>query len=330
MTGTSPLAVVAIGGNALITDEDHQQLTDQAHAVARACGALADLAAKGWRVVVTHGNGPQVGFILRRSEIAHDEVPEVPMDYATADTQGAIGSMFQRALFQEFSRRNLDLAAVTLVTHVVVDASDPAFSRPDKPIGPFFTEDRARYLAEKLGWKVAEDSGRGWRRIVASPRPLSILEGAEIGLLSDHGRLVVACGGGGIPLVRGADGSLTGVEAVVDKDRTSALLARNLGADAFLLCTGVEAVFTGWGTPQARRLDRISTAEAQRLLDGGEFGAGSMAPKVEAALDYLAGPGPSGTGPRRAVIGQLERLADLIDGTTGTAIQDPTPPRSLR
>jgi carbamate kinase len=324
VTGPSPLAVVAIGGNALISDEGHQQLADQARAVAGACGALADLAARGWRVVVTHGNGPQVGFILRRSEIAHDEVPEVPMDYATADTQGAIGSMFQRALFQEFFRRNLALAAVTLVTHVEVDPSDPAFARPDKPIGPFFAEARARYLAETLGWKVGEDSGRGWRRLVASPQPVAILEVGDIAHLAGQGRMVVACGGGGIPVVRGSDGSLTGVEAVIDKDRTSALLARILGADAFLLCTGVDAVFTGWGTPQARRLDQISTTEARALLAAGEFGAGSMAPKVEAALDYLAGPRPPGA-VRRAVIGRLERLADLVEGTTGTAIEDVVP-----
>lgn len=329
MTGRAPLAVVAIGGNALIKDEGHQQLADQAKAVAGACGSLAELAARGWRVVVTHGNGPQVGFILRRSEIAHDEVPVVPMDYATADTQGAIGSMFQRALFQEFHRRNLDLAAVTLVTHVEVDPDDPAFLRPDKPIGPFYTESRARFLAEKLDWKVAEDSGRGWRRVVASPRPVTILEVGDIAHLSAQGRMVVACGGGGIPVVRGEEGSLTGVEAVIDKDRTSALLARDLGADAFVLCTGVDAVFTGWGTSQARRLDKLSVREARTLLNAGEFGAGSMGPKVEAALDYLAGEGPILGSPRRAVIGRLERLADLVEGTTGTAIEGMAPRSSV-
>lgn len=328
MRSTSPLAVVAIGGNALITDEDHQQLTDQARAVAQACVGLADLVEKGWRVVVTHGNGPQVGFILRRSEIAHDEVPVVPMDYATADTQGAIGSMFQRALSQEFARRNLDMASVTVVTHVVVDAADPAFSTPNKPIGPFFSEERARYLAERLGWEVAEDSGRGWRRVVASPHPLSILEEPEIGLLSDSGRVVVACGGGGIPLFRGSDGSLTGVEAVIDKDRTSALLARNLGADAFVLCTGVDAAFTGWGTPRARRLEVVSAAEARSLLEAGEFGVGSMAPKVEAALDYLAVSSPHNAGTRRAMIGRLELVAQLVEGRTGTTIQVTPIPRS--
>jgi carbamate kinase len=309
--------VVAIGGNALILDEDHRGLGDQARAVALACSSLADLAAQGWRVVVTHGNGPQVGFILRRSEIASREVPVVPMDYATADTQGAIGSMFQRALFEEFYRRRLDRSALTLVTHVVVDGQDPAFAAPDKPIGPFYPEGRARDLASRLGWQVAEDSGRGWRRIVPSPRPQDILEAADIGALAHHGRVVVCCGGGGIPVVRGENGRLTGVEAVVDKDRTSALLARVLGAEAFLLCTGVDAVFTGWGTPGQKKLTRISRTEAQKLLKSGEFGSGSMAPKVEAALAYLA---PSGD--QRAVIGRLERLPQLVDGTSGTSITE--------
>lgn len=302
-----PLAVVAIGGNALILDEARQALADQAAAVASACVSIAELVSRGWRVVVTHGNGPQVGFILRRGEIASGEVPVVPMDYATADTQGAIGSMFQRAL-----------PSVTLVTHVAVDAHDPAFLRPDKPIGMYYPEARAKELGLRLGWTVAEDSGRGWRRVVASPRPLRILEIDDIAQLSGGGRVVVACGGGGIPVLVGADGRLTGVEAVVDKDRTSALLARLLGADALLLCTGVDAVYAGWGTATQRRLERLSAAEAASLLAGGELGAGSMRPKVEAALDFLTGPGPV----RRAVIGRLDRLAGLADGSEGTVIAE--------
>lgn len=308
-------AVVAIGGNALITD-GHQGLDDQARAVAKACVAVAELVSRGWKVVVTHGNGPQVGFILRRSELAHQEVPVVPMDYATADTQGAIGSMFQRALHQEFHVRGLKKSSLTIVTHVAVAPRDPAFLQPDKPIGPFYQEARAKDLASHLGWTVAEDSGRGWRRVVPSPRPLAILEQEDMRTLLRAGRVVVACGGGGIPVVVGADGSLTGVEAVIDKDRTSALLARVLGADLFLLCTGVDAVFTGWGTPHQKRLDRLGVDEARRLLYAGEFGVGSMGPKVEAALDYLSSPIPLA----RAVIGRLERLADLAEGRSGTSI----------
>jgi carbamate kinase len=308
--------VVAIGGNALILDEEHRGLEDQARAVAGACSALADLVARGWRVVVTHGNGPQVGFILRRSEIAHREIPVVPMDYATADTQGAIGSMFSRALFGEFHRRNLKVAPVTVVTHVEVDPGDPAFGHPDKPIGPFYAEARARELAGHLGWRVAEDSGRGWRRVVPSPHPKTILEADDIARLSRDARVVVACGGGGIPVVW-ETGGLRGVEAVIDKDRTSAVLARELGAQAFLLCTGVDAVCTGWGTARQRTLDTLTASEARSLLGSGELGTGSMAPKVEAALDFLErSPGAEA----RAVIGRLDRLADLVDGKTGTTI----------
>ena len=314
---TTDLAVVAIGGNALIADEAHQGLDDQARAVAMACVAVADLAQKGWRVVVTHGNGPQVGFILRRSEIASREVPVVHMDYATADTQGAIGSMFQRALFREFQTRNLNLSAVTLVTHVVVDSGDPAFLNPEKPIGPFYSPERALELGNRLGWRVAEDSGRGWRRVVPSPQPGAILEIDDIADLAARGRVVVACGGGGIPVFRGPDGTLTGVEAVIDKDRTSALLARLLGAQAFLLCTGVDAVFTDWGGPRQKKLVRVSAGEARSLLQAGEFGAGSMGPKVEAALSYLAAP----TGRKRAVIGRLENLSQLVEGTSGTTFE---------
>jgi len=312
---SAPLAVVAIGGNALVGDGPG--LDDQARAVAGASVAIAELAARGWRVLVTHGNGPQVGFILRRSEIAHEEVPVVPMDYATADTQGAIGSMFQRALYGEFRRRRLDTASVTLVTHVRVDAADPAFLEPDKPIGPYFTETRARELAGRLGWQVAEDSGRGWRRVVPSPRPVSVLELSDIGGLLRLGRVVIAAGGGGVPVVDGPDG-LVGVEAVIDKDRTSALLARELGAEALLLCTAVDAVGVNWGTPLQRNLTRVTRTEARALLDQGEFGAGSMAPKVEAALAFVSEPGSNTA---RAVIGRLERLSDLVDGKTGTTFE---------
>jgi carbamate kinase len=316
--GSSPLAVVAIGGNAIVVDENHRSLRDQAAGVARACIGITELVARGWRVIVTHGNGPQVGFILRRSEITHRQLPVVPMDYATADTQGAIGSMFVRALHQQLAERGLDRAAVTLVTHVEVDPADAAFGRPDKPIGPFYTEERARDLAHLLGWSVAEDAGRGWRRVVPSPIPRAILELEDIAHLSGVGRLVVACGGGGIPVVRRGDGSLTGVEAVIDKDRTSALLARLMNADALLLSTSVEAVYRGWGTADPKLLRRLDVNQARAFLDAGEFGTGSMRPKVEAALEFL-GAGRRGA---RAVIGRLDRLAELVDGTSGTVVSE--------
>ncbi len=316
----SPLAVIAIGGNALITDEAHQSIPDQAHEVEKAASGIARLVKEGWRVVVTHGNGPQVGFILRRSEIAAAEVPPVPMDYATADTQGAIGFMFQRAFASEFRALGVEAQALAVVTQELVDPADPSIDRPDKPVGPFFSETRANELARDLGWEVAEDSGRGWRRVVPSPHPLSVVELPLIRDLVSPGRVVIACGGGGIP-VAWDQGQLSGLEAVIDKDRSSALLARGLGADVFILCTGVEAVYTGWGTPRQRRLDHVDSAEARNLLERGEFGAGSMAPKVEAALSYLEGnPNPS----RRAVIGSLDKLLELVGGSSGTRFETQT------
>jgi len=309
-----PLAVIAIGGNALIADEAHQSIPDQAREVEKAVAAIVQLVRQGWRVAVTHGNGPQVGFILRRSEIAAAEVPPVPMDYATADTQGAIGFMFQRAFATEFQRLGMDTQAVAVVTQVLVDPADPSFSKPEKPVGPFFTETRAHKLSRTLGWQVAEDSGRGWRRVVPSPHPLSIIELPLIKDLVSPSRVVITCGGGGIP-VAWSEGVLNGLEAVIDKDRSSALLARGLGADAFILCTSVKSVYTGWGTDRQRRLDEVSAAEARRLLASGEFGAGSMGPKVEAALSFLyVNPNPR----RRAVIGQLDDLVELAAGRAGT------------
>lgn len=310
-----PLAVIAIGGNALIADEAHQSIPDQAREVERACAGVAELVRLGWRVVVTHGNGPQVGYILRRSEIAASEVAPVPMDYATADTQGAIGFMFQKAFAAAFRRLKLDRQALALVTQVLVDPADPSFRNPEKPIGPFFTEVRGKELAAILGWRLLEDAGRGWRRVVPSPLPKQILELPLIRELLEQDRVVIACGGGGIPVAWTHDGRLEGLEAVIDKDRTSALLARQLGADAFVLCTAVAAVFLGFGTPAQRRLETADAAQARGWLGQGEFGTGSMAPKVTAALDYLEGNANTAA---RAVIGHLDDLVGLAEGRAGT------------
>jgi len=312
-----PLAVVAIGGNALIADAEHQSIPDQAREVERACAGIALLVQRGWRVVVTHGNGPQVGYILRRSEIASGEVAPIPMEYATADTQGAIGFMFQKAFAAEFRRAGLARQALAVVTQVLVDRGDPSFQAPQKPIGPFFSEARGKQLSALLGWQLAEDSGRGWRRVVPSPSPQEILELPLIRDLLEKDRVVICCGGGGVPVAWTAAGKLEGLEAVIDKDRTSALLARALAADAFVLCTSVSAVYTGFGTPAQRRLGTVSSAEARALLLQGEFGAGSMGPKVQAALDYLAGNANPGA---RAVIGSLDDLSGLVEGTLGTRL----------
>ncbi|APE14112.1 carbamate kinase [Mycolicibacterium pallens] len=308
-------AIVAFGGNALVTDADHDSIPQQYDTVARTVGPLIDMVEQGWKLVVSHGNGPQVGFILRRSELAQDEVDPVPVDYAVADTQGAIGYMFVKALRNELARRGLTTPVVAVVTHSVVSLDDPAFGNPTKPVGSFLTEDRARALADSLGWTIAEDAGRGWRRTVASPRPTTILETEVIRRLLDDGVIVIAAGGGGIPVALESDGTVVGVEAVVDKDIASGLLAHDLGAEMLLIPTGVPRVAIGFGTPQQQWLDTISVAQAREYIASGQFGAGSMEPKVQAVTDFVAAtPGAVG------VIGAAEEIPAILAGTSGTRI----------
>jgi carbamate kinase len=265
-------------------------------------------------VVLTHGNGPQVGFILRRSGIAKGVVPEVPVDYADADTQGAIGYMFQRALYNEFQRRKLKRKVVAIVTQVRVDPNDPAFKAPTKPIGAYMTEDVANSLAQDLGWTVREDAGRGWRRVVASPLPQEIIERDIIEALIDLGYIVIACGGGGIPVLREANGELQGLEAVIDKDFASSLLARDIRAELFVVSTGVEKVAVNFGKPDQRSLERIGLDEARRHLAAGQFPKGSMGPKIEAIIAFLEGGGD------RALITNPPNLGRALSGATGTHI----------
>src|SRR5436309_1520532 len=258
------LAVLAIGGNALIRDRKHESIPDQYTFV---CGLAVDIAGMietAWNVVVTHGNGPQVGFILRRSEISINEVPPVPMDYAGGDIQGAVGYMFVKALRNEFRRRGIKRHAVAVVTQTIVDRNDPAFANPTKPIGSHMDEARAKELAAKYHWTVREDAGRGWRRVVPSPRPQAIVETETIRHLARGGYVVVCCGGGGIPVIEDGEGNLQGVEAVIDKDLASSLLARSLGADTLVLPTGVEKVALDFNKPTQRWLDRMTLTEARR------------------------------------------------------------------
>jgi carbamate kinase len=311
----SKVAVVAFGGNALVTDNEHQSIPEQYATVSRTASYLVDMVAEDWDLVVSHGNGPQVGFILRRSELASNEVQPVPLDYAVADTQGAIGSMFVKALMNELSRRGLSRPVVALVTHCAVDPDDPAFASPTKPVGSFLDETTARSRAEQLGWKIVEDSGRGWRRVVASPRPRRILECDTIATLLEGGAIVVAAGGGGVPVSIASDGIIEGVEAVIDKDLTASLLARYLRADLLLLPTGVSRVALGFGTPSERWLDSITLAEVLQYSESGEFGAGSMQPKVEAAAEFVAAT-PGATG----VIGAPDEITEILAGRSGTRI----------
>lgn len=312
-----PLAVVAFGGNALIDNDDHCSINDQYQTVVNNVGYLVDLIERGWDLVLTHGNGPQVGFILRRSELAAHEVDPVPVDYAVGDTQGAIGYMFQKALSNELSRRGITRPVVTLVTQTRVDTNDPAFQAPNKPIGSFMDKATAEQYAAELGWHIMEDSGRGWRRCVASPSPQEIIEIDSIKTLLGSGALVIAAGGGGIPVERNAQGDLVGVEAVIDKDVASAMLAKELHADMLIIPTGVEKVAINFGTPEQEWLSELDPAQAKKLGEQGQFGEGSMKPKVDALLQFLAG-NPDGAG----LITKASTVIEAIDGATGTWIRN--------
>jgi carbamate kinase len=308
------IAVVAVGGNALIKDKAHQTVQDQYNCAKDTMKHIVDMIEKGWDVVVTHGNGPQVGFILRRSELAKDVLHEIPLDYCGADTQGAIGYMFQMALHNEFKRRGIDKDAATVVTQTVVDKKDPAFEHPTKPIGSFMEEEEAKHRKDNDGWTVVEDAGRGWRRVVASPIPVKIVEAPAINKLIHAGMTVVGVGGGGIPVIELEDGSLTGVEAVIDKDFGSSLLAMMIKADLFVISTAVEKVAINFNKPNEKWLDQMTVAEAKQYIAEGHFAAGSMLPKVQAIIQYLE------NGGKKALITDPEHIGEALDGKTGTWI----------
>ena len=317
---TKPLAIVAVGGNALIRDDQHDSIPDQYEAVVESARHIADMIEAGWDLVLTHGNGPQVGFILRRSELAADEVRPVPLDYAVGDTQGAIGYMFQKALSNALRRRGIHRPVVTVVTQTRVSRDDPAFLNPGKPIGAFLDEATARQRQKSLGWTLMEDAGRGWRRTVASPKPLEIMEREVISTLLAQGCVVIACGGGGgIPVLVDEHHQISGVEAVIDKDLASALLAEQLGADLLLIPTGVEQVAINFGKPNQRWLDTLSLAEAQKLISQDQFGAGSMLPKVEAIMQFVTHSRSNG-GHAKGLITSPEAIKRALDRKTGTWI----------
>ena len=311
----SRTAVIAVGGNSLITDKEHQTVPDQFQAAAETCKHVAALFGEpGLRVVVTHGNGPQVGFILRRSELAARELHMVPLDSCVADTQGAIGYHIQLALYNEFRRRGLAKQAASVVTQCLVDRDDPAFGKPNKPIGSFLTKEQADHHREKDGWDLVEDAGRGWRRVVASPRPKAILEMNAVKSLLDAGFVVVAAGGGGIAVVPDEKSELKGAAAVIDKDFASSLLARQIGAELFVISTGVEKVCLNYGKPDQKDLDRMTLAEAKQYCAEGHFKPGSMLPKIQAVIEFLEGGG------KEAIITDPEHLGLALAGKTGTHV----------
>lgn len=311
------LAVVAIGGNALIKDDKRVTVEDQEVALRETAVHLADMIEAGWDLAIGHGNGPQVGFILRRSEIAAkvERMHEVPLDVCGADSQGAIGYELQQALRNEFFKRNINKKACTIVTQVLVDKEDAAFKKPTKPIGSFMDEAEAKRREKEMGWSVAEDAGRGWRRVVASPLPKEIVELDAVRTLLSAGQVVITVGGGGIPVVDRGDGELVGTAAVIDKDFASSLLASSINAEIFIVATAVEKVAINFGKPDQQWLDKMTLAEAQAYLDEGKhFAKGSMAPKVQAAIRYLENGGGA------AIITNPENIGRALKGETGTWI----------
>ncbi len=311
------IAVIAIGGNSLIRDKNHQSVEDQYQAAKDTCVHIADMIEAGYEVVIGHGNGPQVGFILRRSEIAAkvEGMHEVPLDVCGADSQGAIGYALQQNLQNELRRRGIKKSVATVVTQVLVDRNDPAFKNPSKPIGGFMDEAEAKRREKEMGWTVVEDAGRGWRRVVPSPIPQEIIEQDAIKSLIDAGVIVISTGGGGIPVIRNEKGDLEGVAAVIDKDFGSSLLAKNVGAEVFIISTAVEKAALNFGKPDQKWLDRITKAEARQYLDEGvHFAKGSMAPKVQAILRFLDGGG------KQALITNPENIGRALKGETGTWI----------
>lgn len=314
MENNNKLAIVAVGGNSLIKDKEHRTIPDQYEAANESMGHIVGMIESGWNVVITHGNGPQVGFILRRAEIALHELHPVPLDYCGADSQGAIGYMFQRSLHNEFKRRGLMKQATTLVTQVLVDRNDPAFTKPSKPIGSFMDESMAAQRRDDDGWAVIEDSGRGWRRVVPSPLPIRIIERDAIKELIDEGFVVIGCGGGGIPVIEDENGDLIGVEAVIDKDFASALLATSINADLLLITTAVEKVAINFNTPDQKWLDKMTLAEAKKYLEEGHFSPGSMKPKIESIIGFLE------RGGKEALITDPENIGRALKGETGTRL----------
>ncbi len=308
------LAIVAFGGNALLRAEDRGTQEEQIARARQAARWLAEIVRAGYKLVVVHGNGPQVGNILVQAEEASTKIPPQSLDIAVAQTEGSIGFMLQQAIRNRLESVGLQGDVATVLTEVQVDPNDLAFKRPTKPIGPFFTRYRAEALERDLGWTMREDSGRGWRHVVPSPRPLHILNVRTISNMLDSAAVVIAAGGGGVPVVRGRDNQWRGIEAVIDKDFAAALLAAELSADLFMILTNVAQVSIDFGKPGQRAVDRMTIAEAEKHLAGGQFPAGSMGPKIEAAIAFVRSSG------KNVMISDVDHIREAITGSGGTCI----------
>jgi carbamate kinase len=309
------IAVIAIGGNSLITSKIHQTVKDQYEAAKETTGHIAGMVKQGWEVAISHGNGPQVGFILRRSELASHELHEIPLDVCGADTQGAIGYALQQNLYNHFVRMGINKNVSTIVTQVEVSADDPAFQNPTKPIGSFMDEPTAALRRDEDDWDVVEDAGRGWRRVVASPLPKRIVEEPAVKLLIESGSVVITVGGGGIPVVAGDDGQLHGVAAVIDKDFASALLGNRLGAELYVISTAVDRCALNFRKPNEEWIDSMTLEQAKAYLaEGIHFAKGSMAPKIQAAINFLE------AGGKRVIITDPPNIERALNGAAGTHI----------
>ncbi len=307
-------AVVAIGGNAVNRPGEKPTAENMYKNLVETAKYLVDML-KDWDIVITHGNGPQVGNLLVQQELAKEIIPPFPIDVNDAQTQGSLGYLISMALQNELKRRGMGRDVVAIVTRIVVDENDPAFEDPTKPVGPFYTEEEAKRMQKDKGWIMIEDAGRGWRRVVPSPKPLDVIEKDTIGILmKGHDKIVIAAGGGGIPVVRNEDGTLKGIEAVIDKDRASALLAIELDVDMLIILTGVEKVYLNYGKPDQKPLDVLKVSDAKRYLDEGHFPRGSMGPKVEASITFVESTG------REALITDMAKLKEALEGRTGTRI----------
>ena len=307
--------LITLGGNAILPSRGTGTFEEQCAITRLTMQPIAELVRDGIEVVLSHGNGPIVGNILIRNEAARDQIPPMPLDVCGADSQGGIGYMMQQSLQNELHREGIDRTVATVVTQIVVDERDPAFRRPTKPIGPFYSEERARLLAKEKGWTIVEDAGRGYRRVVPSPRPLEVIEIEAIRGLVDDGIIVIAGGGGGIPVSRQWDGALHGVEAVIDKDLASSLLARLLGCDTLVIVTGVDRVSVHFGKPEQRDLDVVTVEDLEKFQTEGHFPAGNMGPKVQAAIEFIRGGG------QEVIITSPEKARDALEGTTGTRVR---------
>ncbi len=307
--------VVALGGNAILRHNEKGTIAEQIANVRRASRQIVEIAADGYAVAVTHGNGPQVGDILLRNEIAKETLPAMPLDVCGAESQGMIGYLLQQAMQEALRTAGIDRPVATVLTQTVVDAGDPAFEKPEKPVGPFYTAGQAEILQKEKGWQMVHISGKGYRRVVPSPRPITLVEGEVILRLFSAGVIVIAAGGGGVPVVTNSNGTLSGVEGVVDKDRTAAILARIVGAEDLLILTDVECASLNYGQPDRQDIRDMTAREARRHLVAGHFAPGSMGPKVEAAITFIE------AGGERATIASLDAATAALAGQSGTRIR---------